>query len=105
MTARTDGKLYYHGTAEDVRLGDRVRIRRLMRKPLSGVVCHIPGESPPHPEMIWEDGVGNWAIRLEDGSLIGWIFLPDEVQPSKRIELISRGEVDGYALRPTEEFR
>ena len=79
-------RLFYFGTREEVRLGDRVQIRRLLRRPLDGVVCHIPGVSPRHREL--ED---KWAIQLADGSLRVMVYSPDEAQPRRKIRLVSRG--------------
>jgi hypothetical protein len=80
--------LFYHGTKEEVRLGDCVRLRRWIRRPLEGVVCYIPGLSPVHPEI----GSDQWAIRLSDGSLSVTVYSPREAQPRPHIELVARGE-------------
>jgi hypothetical protein len=87
-TAPSSG-LFYHGTKEEVRLGDRVRIRRWLRRPLKGVVSYIPGLSPLHPEI----GSDEWAILLPDGSLRCTVYSPRErstVRP--HIEFVARGE-------------
>lgn len=86
-TPRTSG-LFYHGSKEEVRLGDRVRLRRWFRRPLDGVVCYIPGLSPVHPEI----GSDQWAIRVADGSLRVTVYSPREAQPRQHIELVARGE-------------
>jgi hypothetical protein len=80
--------LFYHGTKEEVRLGDRVRLRRWIRRPLVGVVCYIPGLSPVHPEI----GADCWAIRLADESLSVTAYSPEQAQPRRHIELVARGE-------------
>src|SRR5947209_13134062 len=89
-------RLYYHGTDLEVHLGDRVVYRGLCGTS-QGVVCHMPGESPQHPEL--EDdfsGLRHWAIKFPDGSMLSWLHAPDELQPSRRIKFVSRAE-HGYA--------
>jgi hypothetical protein len=80
-------RLFYYGTRDDVRLGDRVSIRRWLRGALEGVVCHIPGISPTHPELKRK-----WAIELADGSLRVMVYSPDEAQPRRKFRLIRRGD-------------
>ena len=91
MTGENSGSsgLFYSGTKEEVRLGDRVRIRRWLRKPLEGVVCYIPGLSPRHPELEY-GGTRQWAIELGDGSLRVSGYYPSQIQPSGKIELVER---------------
>jgi hypothetical protein len=85
MTGDRSSRLFYHGTQDEVRLGDHVRIRRWLRRPLEGVVCYIPGLSPLHRELPRE-----WAIQLPDGSLRVMVYSPDEAQPRRKFELIER---------------
>jgi hypothetical protein len=80
-------RLFYHGTSDEVCLGDRVRLRRWIRRPLEGVVCYIPGLSPIHREI----GADQWAIRLADGSLSVTVYSPTQAQPRPHIELVARG--------------
>ncbi|MFL6246087.1 MAG: hypothetical protein ACJ74H_08690 [Thermoanaerobaculia bacterium] len=100
-----EGKLFYHGTDVEVRLGDRVEWKRWLRKPLRGTVAYIPGISPFHEEMQELDGkLSQWAIRFEDGSLVSWLYTPDVLQPEKGIKFIGRGDPDAAALLPDEEL-
>jgi len=92
---RTSGRsrLYYFGTREEVRLGDRIRIKRLFRKDLVGTVCYIPGISPRHSVLESDDGaVRQWAYELEDGMIMVVAYFPDHLQPRPNVQLISRGE-------------
>lgn len=82
--------LFYFGSRDGVRLGDRVRIRRWLRRSLVGVVCYLPGVSPRHPELEDSDGCREWAIQLADGSLRCMGYFPDQIQPAKKIGLIAR---------------
>jgi hypothetical protein len=91
--------LYYHGTQDEVRLGDRVRLRRWFRRPLEGVVCYVPGLSPHHREI----GAHQWAIRLADGSLSVTAYSPRQAQPRPHIELVDRGEPPP-SLDPTKRL-
>lgn len=86
----SSSRLFYFGSREEVRLGDRVRIRRWLRRSLVEVVCYIPGISPRHSEMEDSDGCREWAIQLADGSLRCMGYFPDQIQPAKKIELIAR---------------
>jgi hypothetical protein len=103
---RTSGGsgLYYYGTDIEVRLGDRVQIRRLFRKPLAGVVCYIPGLSPPVDELE-DSSMGEWAIRHPDGSITRMIYLPSRAQPPKSNVFVSRGDLSGWEVRQDEEFQ
>ena len=90
--------MFYADGVTDLRLGDRVEIRRFLRKPLKGVVCYVPGQCKPNRDMQGE-GLEDWGVSLEDGSIIAWVFLPEKtVKPS--IKLISRGDVGDRLLKP-----
>lgn len=108
MTTTSDGKrsarLLYHDTDDEVRLGDRVRMKRLFRKPLHGTVVYMPGVSPPHPEMEWPE-FSRWAIELDDGTVMAWPYVPEELQPSKRISLLQRGSAEFKELLPNDELK
>lgn len=97
----SSSRLYYNGSSIDVRLGDRVRIRRLFRADLQGTVCYIPGLSPRHREL--EDaGVKQWAIRSDDGSVYPILYDPDHFQPPSKIVFVARG--DGPVLKPEDHL-
>ena len=91
VTERPSSRLFYYGTDDEVRLGDRIRIRRWFRRSLEGVVCYIPGESPRHPEMESAYWGATWAIQLPDGSLRVLAYLPDQIQPRRKFRLVARG--------------
>ena len=106
MAMQVNDGLHYRGISTEIRLGDIVNVRRLLffwrRTP--GIVCYMPGQSAPHPQMEYE-GVRYWSIQLEDGTLVSWVFLPTEVLPSKRIEFVRRGDLSEKALLPTEHLK
>jgi hypothetical protein len=85
--------MFYHGTKIEVQLGDRVRVNPWFlgwfRRPRNGIVCYIPGISPRHRHLEYED-VRKWAIRLEDQTVLAAAYDPPH-GPSKRIEFVSRG--------------
>ncbi len=100
---RNGSGLFYFGTKEEVRLGDRVRVKRWLRKDLEGVVCYIPGCGPIHPDLdVPEDGFQDWAIKLDDGMFLTAIYAPEHAQPKKSIVLIGRGH--GESLSPDERL-
>ncbi len=94
-TPRNSG-LYYYGTKDDLRLGDRIASRRLFRSPLYGTICYIPGISPKHSEL----GDDQWAFRTDDGAIYGAAYDRKYGQPGKGLILLSRGE--GESLSPDE---
>lgn len=98
----SSSKLHYHGTDIEVRLGDRVLIARLFRRPIPGVVSYIPGVSPKHPEL--EREVPEWAVQLEDGTLVSWVYVPAELQPSRRVQFVGRGSTDFEGIGPDTEL-
>ena len=103
MTSHGEDRLFYFGTSEEVRLGDRIAMKRLLRKPVHGTVVYMPGVSPVHPEMEWPE-FSRWAIEFEDGTLLAWPYTPDTLQPDKRIILLERGSPDYKGLQPDEEL-
>jgi hypothetical protein len=90
--------IFYSGTKDEVQLGDRVMIKRWLRKPLLGRVCYIPGISPKHRELEYED-VRRWAIRLDDDRLQVMGYFP-QYPISRSCELIARGQ--GGEVHPDE---
>lgn len=92
-------RMYYAGTETEVRLGDRVRLRRWLRRDLDAVVCYIPGLSPKHRELEYED-VRLWAVRASNGCLYPILYDPEHFQPPKRVVFLERGDVE--PLDPSE---
>src|SRR3569832_2509167 len=92
MSESKSSGLFYHGTSDEVQLGDRVRLKRWFRPDLPGVVCYIPGISPRHSDLEYE-GIRQWAIRCDDGSMRPMNYDPDVPgdQPPKNIFLVGRG--------------
>lgn len=86
MTSR----IFYDGTQEEVQLGDRIEVRRWLRKPRYARVCYIPGISSTHPEI----GLTDWAIRYDDDSMSLFGYSPDDPHYGpyigKSIKLLSR---------------
>jgi hypothetical protein len=97
--ASASSSLYYRGTQTEVRLGDRVRMKRILRSDIEGVVCYIPGISERHPEMEYAD-VQQWAIRADDGAVYPILYDPAHFQPPKHIVFLGRCE--GKELEPDE---
>ena len=93
--------MYYTGTSDEVRLGDKVRIKRWLRRDLEGTVCYIPGLSPPHTELEYDD-VRQWAIKLADGTVLAMCYDPDHRlgQPGKDLSLVERSDTPG--IEPDE---
>lgn len=83
-------KLYYHGTDEEVRPGDRIELKSLfLRRRRHGTVVCIPEKTAleldaerKHPD--------DWLIKLDDGTFTGWMYHPEELQPTPRLRLVSR---------------
>lgn len=98
----TKDRLYYHGTDLEVSLGDRVLVRRWLGRARKGTVCYLPGVSQPNPEME-NDGEPYWAVELESGTRLVWPYVPSQLQPSKRIELLGRGDPSYRGLGPGQK--
>lgn len=83
--------LAYFGTNEEVRLGDRVRIRAFIVLKLDGVVCYIPGVSVKHDDMEYE-GLRHVGIQLRSGELrqIHWVKGERSLRPG--VTLLERGQ-------------
>jgi hypothetical protein len=96
-------KLRYNGSDIEIKLGDRIQYNHIFFGSSEGVVYYIPGESPVHKEFEYE-GIKNWAIKLNSGRVISWIYLPGEVQASKRIQFIERCKGSFQGLQPNEEL-
>jgi hypothetical protein len=92
--------LRYFGTNDEVCLGDRVEVRGWFRK-FRGHVSYIPGISPKHRELEYED-VKKWAITSDGGTVYAMGFDPDHFQPPKAIRLLGRTE--GLGLLPTDKL-
>lgn len=95
---KTDGPVRYHGGEREVRLGDRVELRGLLRR-RRGSVNYVPGVSEPNPEM--EHNALYWVgIALDNGTFTGVIVDPDTGCTREKIVFIERGAVDKVAPVP-----
>jgi hypothetical protein len=83
---RTSSGLFYAGTKDEVRLGDRVRIKRWLGRDLAGVVSYVPGLSSYRRSL----GTDQWAIRLDDGSELVTVYAPEQAQPKEKLVLVER---------------
>lgn len=83
-------RLFYYGTTDEVQLGDRIRVKRWIRKDLLATVCY-PGISPRHPVLEGDD-VSEWAFQADSGEVRIVAYLPEHLQPPRKMELIARGE-------------
>lgn len=97
----TFSALHYRGTSDEVRLGDHVCIRRLFWRKETGTVCYIPGISPIHAELEYDD-VRQWAIRTDNGNVYAILYDPQNFPPPKNISLLARGA--GSELIPDEQI-
>ena len=83
--------LFYDGTTTEVELGDRVLLKRLLRRDIHGVVCYIPGVSRVHEQLEYDD-VRQWAIRGPGGDVYPILYDPVRFPPPRDIRFIGRGE-------------
>lgn len=83
-------RLFYFGTQDEVELGDRVQYTTLLlrRKQVGTVVC-IPEKSALVLDAENKDPE-DWLVRFDDGTFAGWIYIPEEAQPRKRLQLLQR---------------
>jgi hypothetical protein len=79
----------YHGTDNEVRVGDRILTRPVLRSPRAGRVIYVPGQSADDSEF----GERLWAYQHDDdGSICAGDYTPQKFSPGKRIMLVSRSE-------------
>ena len=97
------GKLYYQGTNIQIELGDEIIYRNIFGRKLKGTVCYLPGVSPKHAEMEY-DNIALWAIRLANGTMFSWIYMPSELKVSKRITFVSRNLGSTDILQPSDDI-
>jgi len=83
-------KLRYYGTENEVLLADRVEYTTLLlrRKRLGTVVC-IPAKTALQLDAE-KKKPEDWLLKFDDGTYTGWMFHPEEMQPSQRLRLVSR---------------
>lgn len=83
--------LHYHGTTDEVCLGDRIQIIGWFSSKRAEVV-YLPGISPPN-EMLESNGVQQWAVLDERGNCYPILYVPAKLQLPKKFRLIARGEL------------
>jgi|GEM_PF-2369407 len=103
MKMNNKTKLYYHHCGSELMLGDAVVYKPICRRRLTGVVFYLPGVSSVHPRFE-RQGFRQWAIQLENGWILSWLFAPSELQPSHRIKFERRGVADFNDLDPSQEL-
>jgi hypothetical protein len=96
-------KLCYSKCGSEVNLGDLIAYKPICRREIPGTVIYLPGISPAHPRFE-RQGFRQWAIQLENGWILAWLFAPSELQPSRRLRFVRRA-MDGFkGLDPTAEL-
>jgi hypothetical protein len=90
-------ELYYHGTKNPVKVGDRILVHRFWGRSRLGTVIFIPRQTDLHPEL----GDDQWAYRTDDGSVYAVGYFPLQFpQIKKSIEFVSRaGETEPKNLQ------
>ena len=82
--------LRYWGTDDDVLPGDRVEYTSLLlRQKKRGTVVCIPNKTALELDAE-RKAPKDWLIRFDDGTYTGWMYHPEELQPNKRLRLLSR---------------
>jgi hypothetical protein len=83
----TAAEFCYHGTDKPVLVGDRILVRRLLRRPLVATVVYVPGQTGNHPDI----GPDQWAFRLDDGGIYVSAYSPEQFPATRRnIEFLCR---------------
>lgn len=78
--------MFRYASGEEVQVGDRVRRRRLFRRPLEGVVAHMYDPTQPSPPRGNNDP--GFTVKWDDPS-DGWYWSGIMLDP--KLELVSRG--------------
>ena len=89
--SEAESRLVYFGTSDDVRLGDRVRVRAFLFLKLEGVVCYIPGVSARHEDMEYA-GLRCVGIQLQRGEVRKLHWARGETSLGKGVSLLVRGQ-------------
>ena len=94
--------IFYHGTEDEVRLGDRILVRRWLRSDLLATVTYIPGESPPDPNILDHQ----WAYETGDGFVyvMDYEFLRGQLWLAKCIQLVCRAGAEAEAATKSLEM-
>ena len=96
-------KLYYDGTDIEVLKGDYVIYKTaFLRRKRKGRVSYIPKLTGRELAKQGKD-TDEWIIEFEDKTVAAWIYVPEELQPSKRVIFIKRGD-DDYSGITSEEL-
>ncbi len=78
------GPVQYAVTGQDVRLGDRVRVRYWLIMRGAGTVVYVPGISKMKPEME-RDGLTWVRVRMDGGFDLDTVVIDGKVQRSVRL--------------------
>lgn len=87
-------KLVYFGTDIEVKIGDKVKMKRLILRDRECVVCYIPGVSEKHSEIEYED-VQQWGVKDSEGAVWLMAYEPNRYPAPKNIVFVSRGDEPG----------
>lgn len=99
---KSDGPVLYHGGERTVELGDRIRLRGLIRRRL-GRINYVPGISEPHAEM--EHNALYWVgIAFDNGTFTGIVVDPDTGWLLPRVEFLERGSPEEANPLPEAPF-
>jgi hypothetical protein len=95
-------RLYYRGTTTEVLVGDRIALRGWFSpKGKPGTVSCIPDRTG-RERAAEGKGAENWLINFDDGTMTGWLYSPEDLQPPKHLSFLGRGE-PGYKGISNEE--
>ncbi len=89
-------KLFYYNSEVQVLAGDHVLYSPvLFGKKKRGRVSYIPRKTAR--ELAQEKKqADDWIIEFDDGTVTGWIYSPEDLQPAKRLKFLSRKD-DQYS--------
>lgn len=83
-------RLRYWGSKDEVLEGDRIELSTFVfrRKKRGTVVC-IPAKTALELDAE-KKNPEDWLIKFDDGTYTGWMYHPEDMQPTRRLRLISR---------------
>ncbi len=79
-----------------MRLGDRVNFKTLfLRRDRLGTVCFVPRQTA-RERAGQKKPPQDWLLKLDDGTMTGWLYAPEDIQPPQRLLFVGRteGEVE-----------
>lgn len=102
LNMKKSNRLYYFDTETEVLMGDVIIYQTLiMRRKKLGRVSYIP-EKTGRELQKEKKNCDDWLIEFDDKTMTGWIYSPEDLQPPKRLEFVTRGNDEYKGISSSE---